>query len=220
MNKFIKTFLMLVSLLLITTSIGWADNKESQEVYLIGDENGLSFNDNQEYFFEINGMTPGDSESKSIIIKNKNSDSYKLYMTMKEIEEDSDDYNILNKITLNIKLNGQDLYNGFVSGNNEKIEIGEIKPNEDYIFDATVQLDGRSTGNEYADKNGKVEWTFIAENLGGGEDNSINNNNSAGIDTSKPPKTGENGLGSYILLGITGLLVLLIILFRRYKLNH
>lgn len=215
MIKHLKTFLIMISFLLTTTLNGFAYEQTPSNVVLLGDKDGISFSDESSVFFNLQNMTPGDSQTKTITIKSDLSSTYELYMKAQRVTDKTEN-DLLSKINLNLIMDGKTIYdNEPVSGEDglvKDIKLGDIKSKSEHTLIATVTLDGKTTGNEYQNKGGIVNWIFTATNLDevDGDNDNNNSNSSNNSSSTKPPQTGDQSIGMYILLGAGSILLLMI----------
>ncbi|MDY3208681.1 LPXTG cell wall anchor domain-containing protein [Clostridium baratii] len=218
MKNIFKILVISLSLLLITGTIGDAAEIAPPNVELEGNAEGIVYIPGDEPFLEFKGMVPGDRIKRRLVLSNKFTDSYEVFIRAERIsgKEEND---LLEKLKLKIEYNNSTLHEGDATGEasiKENVSLGKINPGESKELVAEVELDGQSTGNEYKNKSGEVKWIFTAvrtpdEDENTGENTSNNNqsnNNSSNIDSSsKPPKTGDNGILGYLIVIISCFIV-------------
>lgn len=206
MKNIFKILILSLSFLLITGTIGDAAELAPPNVELEGNANGIVYVPGNEPFLEFKGMVPGDKIKRRLVLSNKFTDSYEIFMRAERISE-KEEYDLLEKLKMKIDHNYGTLHEGDATGEhsiNENISLGKINPGESKELVAEVELDGQSTGNEYKNKSGEVKWIFTAvrttseDDPTGGEssDNNQSNNNSS----SKPPQTGDKGIVGYLIV--------------------
>jgi len=205
MKNIFKILILSLSLLLITGTIGDAAELAPPNVELEGNANGIVYIPGNEPFLEFRGMVPGDKIKRRLVLSNKFTDSYEIFMRAERISE-KEEYDLLEKLKMKIDHNDGNLHEGDATGEHsikENVSLGKINPGESKELVAEVDLDGQSTGNEYKNKSGEVKWIFTAVRTpredkptgGTPPDNNQSNNNS----TSKPPQTGDNGILGYLI---------------------
>lgn len=205
MKKHLKTSLLTLSFLFMMTLQGFALDKTPSNVILEGNAQGLvSIPDDT--FLEYLNMLPGDKESGIVNIRNSYEYPYKLYLRAKRVTPDEDEeYDLLDKIELKLTYKDEVIYKGPVSGAEgmeENIYLGTFNPNDAEELLAEIELDGPSTTNEYKDKFAQVDWIFSAIRE---YDESTSNPDSNIDGVVQPPKTGDMGIGVFLLLGTTAL---------------
>lgn len=205
MKNIFKILILSLSLLLITGTVGDAAELAPPNVELEGNADGIVYIPGDEPFLEFKGMVPGDKIKRRLVLSNKFTDSYEIFIRAERISE-KEEYDLLEKLSMKIGYDNNSLHEGDATGASsikENISLGKISPGESKELVAEVELDGKSTGNEYKNKSGEVKWIFTAvrtpgedENTGGApSDNNQSNNNS----TSKPPQTGDKGIFGYLI---------------------
>lgn len=211
MKNIFKILVLSLSLLLITGTVGDATELVPPNVELEGNANGIVYIPGDEPFLEFNGMIPGDKIKRRLVLSNKFTDSYEIFIRAERISE-KEEYDLLEKLKMKIDYDNSTLHEGDATGQQSiatNVSLGKINPGESKELVAEVELDGKSTGNEYKNKSGEVKWIFTAvrtpdedENTGGNtSNNNQSNNNSSNIDSSsKPPKTGDNGILGYLIV--------------------
>lgn len=210
MKNIFKILVISLSLLLITGTIGDAAELAPPNVELQGNADGIVFIPGNEPFLEFKGMVPGDKIKRSMVLSNKFTDSYEIFIRAERINE-KEEYDLLEKLKMKIEYANSTLHEGDATGYEsikENVSLGKVNPGESKELVAEVELDGPSTGNEYKNKSGEVKWIFTAvrtpsedePNGGTTPDNNQSNNNSSNIDSSsKPPKTGDKGIFGYLI---------------------
>lgn len=205
MKNIFKILILSLSLLLITGTIGDAAELAPPNVELEGNANGIVYIPGNEPFLEFRGMVPGDKIKRRLVLSNKFTDSYEIFMRAERINE-KEEYDLLEKLKMKIDHNDGTLHEGDATGQHsikENVSLGKINPGESKELVAEVDLDGESTGNEYKNKSGEVKWIFTAVRTPSGDetsggttpDNNQSNNNSS----SKPPQTGDKGIFGYLI---------------------
>lgn len=222
MKNIFKILILSLSLLLITGTVGDAAELAPPNVELQGNADGIVFISGDEPFLEFKGMVPGDKIKRRLVLSNKFTDSYEIFIRAERISE-KEEYDLLEKLKMKIEYNNSTLHEGNATGAASikgNVSLGKINPGENKELVAEVELDGQSTGNEYKNKSGEVKWIFTAvrtqgedENTGGNtsNNNQSNNNLSGTNSSSKPPKTGDNGILGYLIVIISCFVVLKVV---------
>lgn len=219
MKNFFKIIIMSLSLLIMIGTTGVATELAPPNVELEGNSEGIVYIPGDEYFLQFNNMLPGDKIKRSLIMSNKYSESYEIFLRAERINE-KEEFDLLEKLNMNILYDNKLLHDGDSTGApsiKENISLGIVKPGEKKELIAEVTLDGPSTTNEYKGKEGAVRWVFTAvriENTDG--DNTVKptppNNSNNNIST-RPPQTGDNGILNYLL--VIGVLAILLVVINR-----
>lgn len=206
MKNIFKILVLSLSLLLTTGTVGDAAELAPPNVELEGNAEGIVYIPGNEPFLEFKGMVPGDKIKRRLVLSNKFTDSYEIFIRAERISE-KEEYDLLEKLKMKIEYDNSTLHEGDATGQQSiatNVSLGKINPGENKELVAEVELDGPSTGNEYKNKSGEVKWIFTAvrtpseDESSGGDDQS--NNNSIGTNSSsKPPKTGDNGVLGYLI---------------------
>ena len=215
MKCFFKTFIVGISLLSIVTVQGDALSKSSPNVELLGNADGLIHLPEDEYFLLGENMAPGDSVERTLEIKNQYDKPYKLYLRAERITPE-EEYDLLEVINVKITHENEVIYDGAVSGKDDKsdmtknIELGTYNPGDEAKLNAVAVLDGSSvTFPEYANKTAKVRWIFTAETVDTEPSTPTNpskpNNNISG----STPQTGDTSILGYASLSGASLVALL-----------
>lgn len=205
MKNILKVLVVSLSLLLITGTVGDATELAPPNVELEGNADGIVYIPGNEPFLEFKGMVPGDKIKRSMVLSNKFTDSYEIFVRAERINE-KEEYDLLEKLKMKIEYDNDSLHEGDATGEQsikENISLGKINPGESKELVAEVELEGAGTGNEYKNKSGDVKWIFTAVRTpsedkptgGNPPDNNQSNNNS----TSKPPQTGDKGIFGYLI---------------------
>ena len=164
----LKIFIISIVLSQISLVYAFAENiKLPSNVELIGTAEGMVLIPGEERFLESLNMLPGDSVSRQLVIKNKYSSEYEIYVRAERVST-ADEFDLLSKLQLNVDYDGRTIYEG--SANGEKVEgamtsnisLGTLKPGEEKILNAKVVLPGELVGNDYKNKEAEVNWIFTA----------------------------------------------------------
>ncbi|MCU9807054.1 LPXTG cell wall anchor domain-containing protein [Paraclostridium sp. AKS46] len=234
MKNFIRKILVVTSLLSIITTIKVdADTLAPPNVELLGNANELVYIPDDDLFLQHPNMIPGDYIRRTLEIKNKHKYPYELFLRAERVSP-KEEYDLLDKLDLKISYKDEVIYNEAVNGEDKLtkgISLGVFNPGQEENLIAEVKLDGASTGNEYKNKSAQIDWIFTAVRS---EDESHDNDKET-LDKSdkvdnkdktdqypndlesdeddmwnESPKTGEDGIFIYVILGITSILLLLI----------
>lgn len=234
MKNFIKKILVVTSLLSIITTIKVdADTLAPPNVELLGNANELVYIPDDDLFLQHPNMIPGDYIRRTLEIKNKHKYPYELFLRAERVSP-KEEYDLLDKLDLKISYKDEVIYDEALNGEDKLIKgisLGVFNPGQEENLIAEVKLDGASTGNEYKNKSAQIDWIFTAVRS---EDESHDNDKetldkSDKVDNkdktdqypndlesdeddmwSESPKTGEDGIFIYVILGITSILLLLI----------
>lgn len=223
--KFKKRILLLslgliISFIISTNAL--ARDKLATNVTLEGNANGIVYIPGEEPFLYFSDMIPGDSIERKMKINNKEEKAYKLYMRAERVSL-KEEYDLLEKINLEISYNNEVIYNGTASGEeklSDNIYLGIVNPGEEYELNALAILDGKSSDNNYKNKSGEVKWIFTAERS---EEETIvkkTNNTNKVVEVKnnvmKNFKTGDPSAVVFILILITSIGTIIYIKGKRY----
>ncbi len=209
----LKKIVMCTAALVLSSSIYiMPEAKTPGNIKLEGNSEGIVFISGDEPFLLKEGMMPGDTVSRKIIIDNEYDVEYEVFMRAERISE-KEEYELLNKLELTVYYNDEVIYNGPASGEDElsnNISLGKFKPGEEVDLYAEVTLDGQTTGNEYKNKYAQVDWIFTAVNEG--KEITSTNPSKPSINkpttTDKNPYTGDSSVAMYMIVGLGGLALL------------
>lgn len=141
-------------------------NSNSNGIYTIKSENNkLTVPENFE-FFSTGNMMPGGSKTSDIKIVSSNTLPFTLKMKAEIPDSDGsvDEDRLSSVMNLQIIYNEQDKYTGtidkFISSSG--IDLGKFTKGDISTLNFKVGLPGEELGNEYADKDMKVNWIFTA----------------------------------------------------------
>lgn len=234
MKSCLRKILVVTSLLSIITTIKVdADTLAPPNVELLGNANELVYIPDDDLFLQHPNMIPGDYIRRTLEIKNKHKYPYELFLRAERVSP-KEEYDLLDKLDLKISYKDEVIYDEAVNGEDKLtkgISLGVFNPGQEENIIAEVKLDGASTGNEYKNKSAQIDWIFTAVRS---EDESHDNDKET-LDKSdkvdnkdktdqypndlesdeddmwnESPKTGEDGIFIYVILGITSILLLLI----------
>lgn len=233
MKNFIRKILVVTSLLSIITTIKVdADTLSPPNVELLGNANELVYIPDDDLFLQHPNMIPGDYIRRTLEIKNKHKYPYELFLRAERVSP-KEEYDLLDKLDLKISYKDEVIYEEALNGEDKLIKgisLGVFNPGQEENLIAEVKLDGASTGNEYKNKSAQIDWIFTAvrsedeshDNDKETADKSDKTNNTDKTDESpnnlesdeddmwsESPKTGEDGIFIYVMLGITSILLLL-----------
>ena len=211
MKRYLKCIVMTLSLLLVVNVQGVLAQTLPSNVHLVGDADGIIFIPSEEGFLQKSNMLPGDSVERTMIIENKYEQPYTLYMRA-ERTTPKEEYDLLTKLQLKITYKDEVIYEGPVSGENgleDDIELGVFKPGDKAKLHAVATLDGPTTGHEYMNKNGEVDWIFTAT--------SENPDVKPDKNPSDTPETGDRSMVSYATVALVSLMLLVVVAMKNRR---
>lgn len=234
MKNIIKSFLFTMAFLLIICKPGVASTFATPNVELEGNANGIVFLSGDEPFLWSDNILPGDELERDILLKNKHDSAYKIFMRAERVTK-KEEYDLLEKIQLKVKYDGNYIYNGPVSGKNgleNDICLGVIEPGQEKKLEAFAEFPGKEMGNEYKNKYGQVDWIFTAvrvdkegkdKTTGGKGTNQGNANSKDSIGSNENsdlkniinniivPKTGDGSLTTcFVIMAICSIILLIL----------
>jgi len=183
------------------------------EGFLIGDNDGIHVSANGDYFIWAEDMYAGDVITKKLTINNMENDKpFSLYMSANPLFSEGH-IDLLDKISLELKLNGQVIYTGRLYGDegvnmiDNALALGRYSYNDSAVMDITLTLADDIPPSYFYDKNvAEIGWKFTA----------IKDEEAA------PPKTGEAvKIAVYVLIGalIVAMSILLVMIARKKRKN-
>lgn len=117
-----------------------------------------------DFFHNFDTLMPGDTCKDSISLSNTTEHPAVLYFHTEQETLTEDQKELLEKMTLSIRMNGQPLYSGNLAGEalSEPTLLGEFASGEEgsMDFEITVPADLKNT---YALRNAQVTWVFSLE---------------------------------------------------------
>lgn len=159
----IKLFaISLLSFSLLFTNVAMAS--EENNITIEGNAEGLVTIPDEEEFLVKENMLPGDEANGTIVLDNHYDYPYTIYLRAEDYENNTD-ISFVNKLNLELNLDGKEFYNGDLHGDDglsQDVEIAVLKPGESRTIKAKVTLDGESTGNEYKNCYASCKWIFTA----------------------------------------------------------
>ncbi|MCF0148278.1 MAG: LPXTG cell wall anchor domain-containing protein [Clostridium sp.] len=215
MKKLLFNIIIIIVFLNSFTIKSYGLDNNTKTVELIGAANGLvTIPDDS--FLSASNMVPGDFVDGKIILKNNYNVPYKIMLKSERTYIDSDsEYDLLSKLQLRINYEDNIIYEGSACEDKklaEEISLGIIYPGEEKILSASVELDGKTTGNEYKNKYDASKWVFTATSI---------IEDVKDVQDINLPNTGDEGFYIRIFVGV-GLLLIGIYIYlgkRRIKNN-
>ena len=140
-------------------------------VILEGNAEGIVFIDGNDVFLEDPHMLPGDTVSRTLILDNKYTSEYEIYLRAEKVNP-KEEFDLLEKLELVVEYEDKTMYKGPATGENEEedsqysmvenIYLGKLNPGEKKTLNAKALLPGETIGNEYKNKKAEVNWIFTA----------------------------------------------------------
>ena len=223
MNKASRSIIVLCILCvvsLIGTITVYAKDAPPKNIELTGGAKGLLHIPNDKEFLSNLQMIPGSSAEGKINIKNTDNIPYNLKLEAQQITK-GQDIKLLDKINLIITYNGEEIYNGPISEQEQKgsINLGNYEPMTSGILEAKATLSS-DIGNEYKNKYGEVKWIFTA--VADVENTNTFSDSSNGVSNTIPTalrniyKTGNPLMIPFIVVFISSLGI---IMFKLYMIK-
>lgn len=198
-----------------------ADTTNLPDGFLIGDSQGINVTKSGGYFFNLDGLLPGDTITRNLVIQNTRSEDYNLKMVIQPISS-TGPVDLIEKMTMAFTLDNQVVYDGNLvsqvanqTAEGTEIDFGVIKGNSTRTMsiDLAVKTDIPWEDFQKGTSTAKVKWTFVA--------NSDQLPNTGKDIVTKPtgeyPSTGETVSKVLFTLGILMTLVTLALYFMYYK---
>ena len=135
---------------------------------VIGDSDGMYATSEGEYYIDLIGILPGEVYEKEITIRSLDlEEPFSLGMLVEEIES-SGSVDWKNHITLTLVLDGKEIYQGPLLGDDSKdwsktpLELGVCTYGTDKIMHATFTIDSSLTNENLSEKSTlNFIWNFV-----------------------------------------------------------
>lgn len=168
-----KLCALLVMLSLFIPSVNSVFAADDSIITFDGDAEDFILPENNEVF-NLEGMYPGETRSYTLTLVNDDYREMNFYMSsriVKELANDSSSGAGAAAFDFNFKINGVDLFDGLVGGEDnvgekmmeDDILIATLAKDEKAVLEMTVTADGDSLDNSYQDATGSVQYTFSVE---------------------------------------------------------
>ena len=208
---YILCVICLITTLTLTGVTVSAAETNLPEGFLIGDNDGIHVSASGDYFIWAEDMYAGDVITKKLTIHNMENDKpFSLYMSAQPLFSEGH-IDLLDKISLELKLNGQVIYTGRLYGDegvnmiDNALALGKYSYNDSAVMDITLILADDISPSYFYDKSiAEIGWKFTA----------IKDEEAA------PPKTGEAvKIAVYVLIGalIIAMSILLVMIARKKR---
>lgn len=138
----------------------------ANDLILLGDAKGLEiYSDNPEnplaMLFSVNKMTPGDSVSSTITVKNSYEYAFTLSVEVKDLHDNDDGLNLSDEFIITIEQDGEEL-TSFPKRSGTYVFPEKFAPKSKSLLKFTVNLPGE-VGNDYQNTSAELQWIFKAE---------------------------------------------------------
>ena len=216
-----KILCIFVLMLLMMQPVLAVDNK----LYLTEKDNKIYYDDdlfNKDEFMHHLDMIPGGKYQDDLIIENGAKIPLKLYLQVKEEEQNDDAEELLDSIYMKVTLNDTVIYDGKVKGLDynangvnlqDSVFLKEFSVDESAKIHVDLYLDSAYSNKEFTDYS-YLNWVFIAQ--------FDKNDNPEVIEVVPAPITGINKNYVPIVIASVGLCIvgcIIIILAKRKKSN-
>ncbi|MBQ9318300.1 MAG: hypothetical protein IJR82_01535 [Bacilli bacterium] len=216
-----KILCIFVLMLLMMQPVLAVDNK----LYLTEKDNKIYYDEdlfNKDEFMHHLDMIPGGKYQDDLIIENGAKIPLKLYLQVKEEEQNDDAEELLDSIYMKVTLNDTVIYDGKVKGLDynangvnlqDSVFLKEFSVDESAKIHVDLYLDSAYSNKEFTDYS-YLNWVFIAQ--------FDKNDNPEVIEVVPAPITGINKNYVPIVIASVGLCIvgcIIIILAKRKKSN-
>ena len=173
MKRLIKLFTVLLMLLSTVISV----KAEDTTVTFKGEQDGFEFSNDGDLFADFKGCMPGDELTQIVKVINASEDTVKIYLqavvhdetnqpvTAEATSDESNDF--LKELSMTVINGREQIYEASpdkTDGLTEPVLLGQFAPGDEK--DLTVTLSVPITlGNEFANREGEVDWIFTAVKL-------------------------------------------------------
>lgn len=177
--------------------------------------------DDGNWFMSFTNMIPGGQYADRLDIENGSDKTYALYMQVLPIQQDQKRDELLELISMKVKLSSKVLYDGTASGKEydhgnlrNAIYLGTYKPGGTDQISVELELN-KNVRIEYCDLLTKNDWKFMVTEI-----QNPKNPGSGGSQnppqTIHPPKTGDTSESvRYMMILLVALAVVLLLAERR-----
>lgn len=162
MKKLNRTLLSVVLVLCLMLSL--AAVASASTVEFTGKESGFDFQP-EDLFENLKNVMPGDRLTQTVIFTNSADDCACVNLTMSSRpSEDGNMQDFLEQLHMTVKNGDNVIYDGTAAMTLEGVALGTYRQGETAAL--TVELEvPMDLGNEYAYREGDVEWTFHVESF-------------------------------------------------------
>lgn len=156
----------ILSVLMCVTP-AYAKELKFPSAMLIGDMDGLHIDENGQYFIYAKDLRPGDTITKTLLIRNLGTDEvFHLTMTAEPLFAVGP-VDLLNAVHLKLVLNGRQIYSGRLRGDeginmiNNALQLGDYGPGDNSTLEITMTVD-KSMKVSYTKSVAEIKWIFVA----------------------------------------------------------
>lgn len=168
-----KLCALLVMLSLFIPSVNSVFAANDSVITFDGDAEDFILPENNEVF-NLEGMYPGETRSYTLTLVNDDYREMNFYMSSRIVDElanDSYPSSGAAAFDFNFKINGVDLFDGLVGGEDnvgkkmmeDDILIATLAKGEKAVLEMSVTADGDTLDNTYQNATGLVQYTFSVE---------------------------------------------------------
>ncbi len=136
--------------------------------FLIGDENGIHVQADGTFLIAAYDMEPGDAIYKTLTIQNTENSTFDLTMTAQPLTQ-TGPIELLNSINCRLTLNGQEIYNGRLYGDDgvnmitNALALGTYGPGDIKVMHIELNLDETIPTELLKEKSvAEIRWNFYA----------------------------------------------------------
>lgn len=209
----LKTSLLVMCILAMFSGVAvYADSASLPSGFLISDHDGFHVSRDGDYFINAVGLKPGDVIKKTLKIQNlENDKAFQLSMTAEPLKS-TGPADLLDEIHMNLKLNGQEIYDGRVRGDEgtdmtkTPLPLGEYAYLNSGTLEITLTVDP-ALEIAYQKSEADIAWHFFA----------VKN------EKTELPKTGDEArliLMAMIVLMAALSVIYMVMIKRNRKKNH
>lgn len=167
-----KLSVLLVMFSLFIPTINSVHAADESVITFDGDAEKFIFADNEGEVFNLEGMYPGETRTETLTLVNDDYREMNFYMNSKILDEFGNEASTgAIAYDFNFKINGEDLFDGLVGGENnvgegmmeDNILIATLAKGERAVLEMSVTADGDTMDNTYQGATGLVQYTFSVE---------------------------------------------------------
>jgi LPXTG-motif cell wall-anchored protein len=195
--------------------------------FLIGDDQGITVTKTGGYFFNLEGLLPGDRITRNLIIQNTKKEDYTLKMLIEPVSTVGP-INLLEKMTMEFNIGDRKIYDGNLVNEDQRktdqgteIDFGTIAAGSKQTMSIVLKMKTDVPWEKFkaGESKAKVRWTFVADSKK--TTPSTSDSTTFSDRPTKPigkyPNTGETPSKILFTLGGLMLIITVIIYFSYYR---
>lgn len=207
----------------LTVSMGSASANEAKKLYFEEKNGTMTWNpvrgSDGNWFMDFTSMVPGVQYEDHLQIENGSKKTYKLYVQAIALEQDAENDQLLELISMKVFLDTEELYDGTASGKEyengnlqDVIYLGTYEPGKQSQISVQLELN-KDVGIECSDKLTKSDWKFMVTEVKETNETEVKAPEPAvPVQTIHTPKTGDTTNLMFYTAMMTGALLLILLI--------